>query len=52
MEVLNRFRDYHLMSTFELERRMGEVRDYAQQVMEENVLGRKIYQYYKKKNKG
>ena len=52
MEVLHSFLDYHLMSTFELEHRMGEVRDYAQQVMEENVLGRKIYQYYKKKNKG
>lgn len=51
VEAISRLRDYNLMSMFELECRMGEVRDYAEHVMEDNIISRKIYQYYKK-NKG
>lgn len=51
VEVISHLRDYNLMSMFELECCMGEIRDYAEHVMEENIISRKIYQYYKK-NKG
>lgn len=51
VEAISHLRNYNLMPIFELECRIGEVRDYAERVMRENSIGRKIYQYYKK-NKG
>ena len=52
IEATSIFRYYNLMSVYELEARMDEVRDYAESFMNQTTIGKKIYQYYKKKNKG